>query len=122
MRTILTAPVISLLIAGCTSLLHSAPPESTELAATLRLAPGVSIESVGKYYFTNTHPNSVHLAPGWREIGYNCPDAVSVDGPPTLTYKFHGGLAYELYCSNITAHIRKVGRAVEPNLSSKRTR
>ena len=118
-----------LLLSGCAGVFFTAPPETKELAATLTyvagdvpLSPLSGIASVGNYYFTKSIPRLVHLAPGYRQIGYYCPQRVYVDGPATIGYKFLGGHDYEVYCTKGVANIRPVPHPAKPNHSSKRTR
>ena len=92
------------LFTGCTALKPTAPG-SEELAATLLfvrgdkpLDAGSGIVSVGNYFFPSAPVKVAHIAPGEREIGYNCPGYIYVDGPPTVLQAFEGGKRYELFC------------------------
>jgi hypothetical protein len=92
------------LLPGCAAFKPTAPA-SKELAATLLfvqgdkpLDVGSGIVSVGNYYFPSAPVKLTYIAPGEREIGYNCPGYIYVDGPPTVAQTFEGGKRYELFC------------------------
>jgi hypothetical protein len=93
--------LMSVLLNGCASV----PPSATELAATVSfvegdrpLDRGAGIYSVGNYNLPREPSLVVYVAPGYREIGYNCPGYIFVDGAPTVSYKFWGGEQYEIFC------------------------
>jgi hypothetical protein len=92
------------LLPGCTAF-KPTTPASKELAATLLfvqgdkpLDVGSGIVSVGNYYFPSAPVKLAYIAPGGREIGYNCPGYIYVDGSPTVVQTFEGGKRYELFC------------------------
>jgi len=102
-RNLFVLLVLGLLL-GCTAFKPTSPA-SKELAATLLfvqgdkpLDVGSGIVSVGSYYFPSAPVKLAHIAPGEREIGYNCPGYMYVDGPPTVVQTFEGGGRYELFC------------------------
>lgn len=104
MGRILLLPCAALLLTGC-AVFKPVVPASRELAATLLfvqgdrpLDAGSDIVSVGNYYFPSAPVKLTYMAPGNREIGYNCPGDIYVDGPPTVTREFEGGKRYELFC------------------------
>ena len=91
---------------GC-GLFRPKDPASTELAATVMfvqgdtaLDAGSGIVSVGNYYFRSVPVKLAYIAPGVRQLGYNCPGEIYVDGPPIVEAKFEGGKRYELFCKN----------------------
>ena len=82
----------------------STSPASKELAATLIFVRGDNpadktsgIYSIGDYSLPLVSVQ-VNVAPGLRNIGYNCPGYIFVDGPPSVSFKFEGGLTYEMAC------------------------
>jgi hypothetical protein len=92
------------LLPGCTAF-KPTTPASKELAATLLFVQGdkpldvdLGLVSVGNYYFPSAPVKLAYIAPGGREIGYNCPGYIYVDGPPTVVQTFVGGKRYELFC------------------------
>lgn len=46
------------------------------------------------------------VAPGRRKIAYQCPNTISVDGPPVLVGEFVGGKTYDLICTGALAAVR----------------
>jgi hypothetical protein len=96
---------LTILLLALLSACASAPPAATELAATLSfvagdkpLDRGSGIYSIGNYNLPREPMKVVYIAPGYREIGYNCPGYIFVDNPPTVLHKFLGGKQYELFC------------------------
>ena len=46
------------------------------------------------------------VAPGRRKIAYQCPNTLSVDGPPVVVGEFAAGKTYDLICTGVQATVR----------------
>lgn len=46
------------------------------------------------------------VAPGRRRIAYQCPNTLSVDGPPVVVAEFAAGKTYDLVCTGAQATVR----------------
>jgi len=93
------------LLTGCATTPSNDAAAAKELAATLSfvagdkpLDHGAGIYSVGDFFPPRAPVTSIQIAPGNRNIGYNCPGYIFVDGSATVWHKFQGGKSYELYC------------------------
>jgi hypothetical protein len=90
---------------GCATTSGNDAAGANELAATLSfvagdrsLDRGAGIYSVGEYFPPLAPVTTIQIAPGSRNIGYNCPGYIFVDGSPTVWHTFQGGKYYELMC------------------------
>ena len=51
------------------------------------------------------NPDTISVEPGSRVIGYNCPDTITMDGPPTVSAELLPGKTYVLQCDANSAKI-----------------
>jgi hypothetical protein len=93
-------------VSGCATTSDNEAAGAKELAVTLSFVAGdrpldlgAGIYSVGDYFPPRAPVTSIRIAPGSRNIGYNCPGYIFVDGSPTVWHKFQGGKHYELFCN-----------------------
>jgi hypothetical protein len=96
------AVLCPILLAGCVT----APVvnHSFDGAAVLRyigdtpLGPGDGIYMVDSHALNKPPQREVYVRPGRREITFNCPGWISVDGMPSTTFKFKANGRYGLFC------------------------
>ena len=62
------------------------------------LGPGDGIYMVDGHALDRPPQNEVYVRPGHREIAFNCPGWITVDGLPSTTYTFKSGGKYGLFC------------------------
>jgi hypothetical protein len=115
-------PLLCLGLAACAGMPFATTPTADGSMALLSLRDRVNYSSVpGRDGIVSIDGRAipggparqVHVAPGRRTIGYNCPGWLTTDGAATLLRTFVAGRQYALTCED-PPDIQPVSRVATP--------
>lgn len=111
-KHLLLGLVAAIALMGCAASIVFGESANRELAATLifeagdrPLDEGSGFYSVGEHYMAGV--KRMHIAPGKRRIGYNCPGWIFVDASPSVEHTFQGGHTYFVSCHDGVPRFRR---------------
>jgi hypothetical protein len=96
--------LLATLLAGCVSTPIVGPEFNgaafLEYVGDTSLGPGDGIYMIDGHALDRPPQKEVYIRPGRREVAFNCPGWLSVDGLPSTAYTFKAGGRYGLFCSS----------------------